>query len=115
MTAVTLPAGPSTPALIQGMAFAASGTRSWHRLHRRNGSAFTASLPRFGRVVVLSDPAEVKTLFTAGPELVDNIDVNLGQFLGPGSMFSLNGEHHRRHRKLLTRRSTASDSRCTRP
>ncbi|MBF6441837.1 cytochrome P450 [Nocardia farcinica] len=102
MTAVTLPAGPSTPALIQGVAFAASGTRSWHRLHRRYGSAFTASLPRFGRVVVLSDPAEVKALFTAGPELVDNIDVNLGQFLGPGSMFSLNGEHHRRHRKLLT-------------
>ncbi|GAB4585834.1 cytochrome P450 [Nocardia sp. IFM 10818] len=77
-------------------------TRAWRRLHDRYGSAFTVYMPRFGRMVVLSDPAEVKALFTASPEVADNVDVNLGQFLGPGSLFSLRGAEHRKQRKLLT-------------
>jgi cytochrome P450 len=58
-------------------------------------------VPIFGRAVVISDPAEVRQLFRSGPEVVDNLDRNLGRVLGPGSLFALGGEAHRRQRKLL--------------
>ncbi|RDI44879.1 cytochrome P450 [Nocardia mexicana] len=102
MTPVKLPDGPSAPKLVQGLQVMAGRTRAWRRLHERYGSAFTVYLPRFGRTVVLSEPAEVKALFTTSTDLVDNIDINLGQFLGPGSLFSLTGDEHRKQRKLLT-------------
>ncbi|MBF6171880.1 cytochrome P450 [Nocardia blacklockiae] len=101
MTTVKLPDGPRSPALVQGVEILAGRTRAWRRLRDRYGSAFTVHVPRFGRMVVLSDPAEVKALFTAGTDVVDNGDVNLGEFLGPQSLFALTGAGHRRHRKLL--------------
>ncbi|WP_433526300.1 cytochrome P450 [Nocardia pseudovaccinii] len=102
MTTVKLPDGPTSPAFLQAIEVMASRTRAWRRLHQRYGSAFTVYLPRFGRIVVLSEPAEVKALFTASSDVADNVDVNLGQFLGPGSLFSLRGAEHRKQRKLLT-------------
>lgn len=102
MTTVKLPDGPTSPAFLQAIEVMASRTRVWRRLHQRYGSAFTVYLPRFGRIVVLSEPAEVKALFTASSDVADNVDVNLGQFLGPGSLFSLRGAEHRKQRKLLT-------------
>ena len=53
-------------------------------------------MPIFGRAVVISDPAEIKQLFTTGADTVDNLDANLGRILGPGSLFALSGEDHRR-------------------
>ncbi|GAB3204245.1 cytochrome P450 [Nocardia tengchongensis] len=102
MTTVTLPDGPTTPGFVQGIEILAGRTRAWRRLHQRYGSAFVVSMPRFGPTVVLSDPAEVKALFTTHTDLVDNLDINLGQFLGPGSLFARRGEEHRKERKLLT-------------
>ncbi|MEU6582537.1 cytochrome P450 [Nocardia sp. NPDC046763] len=102
MTTVTLPDGPTTPAFVQGIEILAGRTRAWRRLHQRYGSAFMVAMPRFGPTLVLSEPTEVKALFTTHTDLVDNIDANLGQFLGPGSLFALRGEEHRKERKLLT-------------
>ncbi|MEU1960781.1 cytochrome P450 [Nocardia sp. NPDC019304] len=102
MPAVRLPDGPSTPPIVQNLQVLTGRTRTWRRLHDRYGSAFTIHMPRFGRAVVLADPAEIKALFTTSADLVDNIDVNLGQFLGPGSLFALSGAEHRKQRKLLT-------------
>ncbi|MEV6253288.1 cytochrome P450 [Nocardia sp. NPDC051911] len=102
MPAVRLPDGPSTPPIVQNLQILTGRTRTWRRMHDRYGSAFTIQMPRFGRSVVLADPAEIKALFTASADLVDNIDINLGQFLGPGSLFALSGNEHRKQRKLLT-------------
>ncbi|MBF6475390.1 MULTISPECIES: cytochrome P450 [Nocardia] len=102
MPAVRLPDGPSTPPIVQNLQILTGRTRTWRRMHDRYGSAFTIHMPRFGRSVVLADPAEIKALFTAGTDVVDNIDVNLGEFLGPGSLFALTGAEHRKQRKLLT-------------
>ncbi|MFQ6329022.1 cytochrome P450 [Nocardia sp. CWNU-33] len=102
MPAVKLPDGPSTPRIVQSLEILFGRSRAWRRMHDRFGSAFTIHMPRFGRVVVVSDPAEVKSLFTASTDVADNVAVNLGQFLGPGSLFSLQGEEHRKQRKLLT-------------
>jgi hypothetical protein len=71
------------------------------RMRDRYGDAFTINVPIFGRCVVISDPAQIRQLFQAGPEVADNLDRNLGRILGPGSMFGLTGEQHHRQRKLL--------------
>lgn len=102
MTAAVLPDGPSTAGIVQSLQFLIGRTGYWRRLHKRYGTAFTVRLPRFGKAVVLSEPAEIKALFTAGTDVADLGKPNLGQFLGPGSLFSLTGEPHRKQRKLLT-------------
>jgi cytochrome P450 len=101
MKTVTLPPGPTAPPLVQ-FAYALTHTqRGVRRMRERYGDAFTVNLPIFGRSLVISDPAQIKQLFLAGPESVDNLERNLGRVFGPGSLFALTGEEHRKQRKLL--------------
>ena len=100
-TAATLPPGPTAPRAVQGAYALTFPLRGMRRLKERYGDAFTVNVPIFGRAVVISDPGEIKQLFTSGPDLVDNLEVNLGRVLGPHSMFALSGDDHRRQRKLL--------------
>ncbi|GHH84724.1 cytochrome P450 [Streptomyces sulfonofaciens] len=100
-TTVTLPPGPSAPRWVQGGYALALPHRGMRRLRDRYGDAFTVDVPIFGRAVVISDPAEVRQLFQSGTEDFDNLERNLGRVLGPGSLFALSGEDHRRRRKLL--------------
>jgi cytochrome P450 len=97
---VRLPPGPRAPRLVQGIRFLTARRTVVGGLARRYGSAATLKLPIFGEAVLISDPALIKDLFTAGPELVGRA-TNLGEVLGPGSTFSLDGEEHRERRKLL--------------
>ncbi|MCX2929143.1 cytochrome P450 [Mycobacterium sp. CVI_P3] len=97
---VRLPPGPHTPKLIQGLRFFTSRRTAVGELSRRYGSAVTLNLPIFGKAVLISDPALVKDLFTTGSDLVGRA-TNLGEVLGPGSTFSLDGDEHRERRKLL--------------
>jgi cytochrome P450 len=101
MNAVTLPDGPSLPRFVQGGMGLVAPLRTMRRLRKRYGSAFTIEVPIFGRAVVISEPAEVKQLFTTSPEIADNLDVNLGRVLGPNSFFAITGERHKKQRKLL--------------
>lgn len=98
---VALPPGPTAPRAVQGAYALTQPLRGMRRLRARYGDAFTVNVPIFGNAVVISDPAEIKQLFTSGPELVDNLEVNLGRVLGPRSMFALSGDEHKRQRKLL--------------
>lgn len=107
MTATTvpeaiLPAGPSSPRLVQALTFALNRNRAMHRARARYGSAFSVDTLNLGRVVMLADPAEVKQLFQVSPEDADTPDINLGSVLGPGSLFAIGGDDHRKQRKLLT-------------
>jgi cytochrome P450 family 138 len=101
VSTATLPAGPSTPRVIQGALAVAAPLRSMRRLRERYGSAFIVDVPIFGNALVISDPAEVKQLFTTPPEIADNLAVNLGRVLGRHSFFALEGEAHKQQRKLL--------------
>jgi hypothetical protein len=101
MPTVTLPPGPTASRAVQGVYALITPRRGLPRLRARYGDAFTIDVPIFGKAVVISSPAEIKQLFMSGPELVDNQEVNLGRVLGPGSMFALSGEEHRKQRKLL--------------
>ncbi len=97
---IRLPPGPRTPRLIQGLQFFTSRRAAVGGLTRRYGSAVTLNLPTFGKAVLISEPDLVKDLFTTGSDLVGRA-TNLGEVLGPGSTFSLDGDEHRERRKLL--------------
>ena len=97
---VRLPPAPRIPKLLQAIAFVVDRDKAVSAVGRRYGSAFTLNLPIFGHAVVISDPALVKDLFTTSTELVARAG-NLGDVLGPGSTFSLEGTAHRQRRKLL--------------
>ncbi|MCW2495339.1 cytochrome P450 [Jatrophihabitans sp.] len=98
---INLPKGPRAPRALQGIAFLASRHKTMAHLRRKYGSSYTLNIPIFGRAVVISDPALVKQLFMTSTEVAKNVEPNLGRVLGPGSFFSLEGEAHRRQRKLL--------------
>ncbi|GAA5187225.1 cytochrome P450 [Rugosimonospora acidiphila] len=100
MATMTLPPGPTSPRAVQAVRLTIMG-RGMPRLRRRYGDAFTINLPYFGRTVVISDPAEIKQLFQTGPDVVDNLERNLGRVLGRDSLFAQYGPDHRRQRKLL--------------
>jgi len=101
MTTVTLPPGPATPRAVQAAYALTVARRGVRQMRERYGDAFTVNVPIFGRALVISDPAEIRQLFLAGPDDVDNLASNLGRVLGPGSLFALAGEAHHRQRKLL--------------
>ncbi|BBY49978.1 cytochrome P450 [Mycolicibacterium arabiense] len=96
---VRLPPGPTLPRIVQGAAMLIDRPRALDYARRRHGPVFSASLPLFGDTVILSDPDLIKEVFTAG-DLVETI-TNLGDVIGPGSTFSLNGAPHLARRKLL--------------
>jgi cytochrome P450 len=100
-TTVKLPPAPRIPKVLQGIGFALSRRGMMQRLERRYGDAFTLNLPMYGRVVVVGDPQLAKQIFTTGPEELGNIQPNLSRLFGSGSVFALDGEDHRRRRRLL--------------
>ncbi|SBS72327.1 putative cytochrome P450 138 [uncultured Mycobacterium sp.] len=102
MPTTVLPPAPPIPRALQAAIAVADRRTALHIVRRRYGSAFTLNLPIFGRVVVLSDPGQIRQLFTAGADVADTTDANLGRVMGPNSMFALAGPRHRAHRKLLT-------------
>jgi cytochrome P450 family 138 len=98
---VRLPPGPRLHPALQGLAFVASRRISMRLLRRRYGSALSLHVPLFGPAVLVSDPALIRQLFLASPDVAGNIEANLGRVLGSGSLFNLEGAAHHRQRKLL--------------
>jgi cytochrome P450 len=99
--AVRLPPAPPVPKMLQGLGFAMARRSMMRRLSRRYGPVFLLNLPMFGRVVAVSDPQLAKQIFTTSPEELGNIQPNLSRLFGYGSVFALEGDDHRRRRRLL--------------
>lgn len=98
---VRLPPAVRSPKLVQGIGFAVSRRMMMRRLSRRYGNVFTLRLPMWGRVIMVSDPQLAKQIFTTSPDELGNIQPNLSRLFGPGSVFGLEGDDHRRRRRLL--------------
>lgn len=90
------------PKVLQGLGYALFRRQTIAALRARYGSAFTIRVPVFGNMVVVTDPALAKQVFTASTDDLGNIQPNLSRIFGPGSVFALEGAEHRRRRKLLT-------------
>jgi cytochrome P450 len=96
-----IPPGPRLPRPVLALGMLTAQRRVLHALRRRYGPVVSFNPPLFGPAVLVSDPALVRQVFLAGPELVGNMEPNLGRVLGPASLFSLDGAAHHRQRKLL--------------
>jgi hypothetical protein len=97
---VRLPPGPRIPKFVQGVLLSTALCEVIPILGRRYGSTFTINLPIFGKVVVVSDPALAKDIFSSSSELLER-PTNLGEVFGPGSTFMLNGEAHLERRRVI--------------
>ena len=97
-----LPPGPRMPKPVAGYVVLLNHIPTLKRLKRRYGDAFTVNLPVYGRTTIVSKPEYVKQMFTSKPGMLTFGEDNpLGDVLGPGSMFALEGAPHMRERKLL--------------
>lgn len=99
--AANLPPATRIPKSLQGLAFATSRQRMMQRLTRRYGTVFVLNIPIYGRVVVIANSQLAKQVFTTSPEMLGNIQPNLSRVFGSGSVFALEGDEHRRRRRLL--------------
>src|SRR5450759_2223167 len=99
-----LPPGPRAPAVVQTLAWAVAPTWVMDRCARRLGEAFTLTFAPSGmKLVVISDPEAVKTVFTAPPEVAPSGAGNspVAPVMGASSVIVLTGPEHLRQRKLL--------------
>jgi cytochrome P450 family 138 len=99
--AVRLPPAPWIPKALQGIAFLISRRWTIEQLARRYGKVFTLDMPVYGPAVVVADPQLAKQIFTTSPDDLGNIQPNLSRLLGSGSVFALEGDEHRKRRRLL--------------
>ena len=79
----------------------ASADGQCRRRLKRYGPLFVLNVPFYGRMVVVSEPALVRQVFTASTDDLINVQPNLSRVFGPGSVFALDGAAHRHRRKLL--------------
>jgi cytochrome P450 len=97
-----LPPGPRLPKALGALIFLLWQRPGLKLMRRRYGDAFTIRLPIFGRAVVVSHPDLVKQIFQAKPDVLAFGETSpLGRILGPGSLFSMDGEQHLRERRLI--------------
>jgi cytochrome P450 family 138 len=89
------------PKLLQGAGFAFLRRRTMRTWIKRHGHIYEINVPIFGRSVVVSEPTLVRSVCTASPEQLINVQPNLGNLFGPGSVFGFDGSRHRDRRRLL--------------
>jgi cytochrome P450 len=97
-----LPPGPAAPRLTQMADWLARPVVYATRQRDRYGEAFTARIEE-RPWVMLGDPADVRAVFTAGPQRTNAGEANaiLRPTLGSHSLLLLDGEEHLRQRKLM--------------
>jgi cytochrome P450 len=98
-----LPPGPRLPSALQAVAWARRPLPFLERCRARYGDTFTLRVRHSGTWVILSDPEDVKRVFTAdhmtlGVGLANSI---LGPLLGPRSVMLLEEPEHVRRRRLM--------------
>jgi cytochrome P450 len=103
-----LPPGPSRPMLAQVAGWVMRPDAFLAGCQRRYGDTFTLRLLGFGAggarpVVLTCDPAAIKLLFTAGPDVapVGSSRQSLAPMFGRRSVLLLDGKPHLRQRRLM--------------
>jgi cytochrome P450 len=98
-----LPPGPPYPSPIQFLAFWTRPLASLERWRARYGKRFTMRLPFAGPFVILTDPEEVKQIYTAPPDVLhpgEGARV-LMPVVGWNSVILLDEDKHMEQRKLI--------------
>ena len=98
-----LPPGPRTPAPVQLLATWTRPAASVELLRRKYGTRITVQLPFQMPFVILSDPADIKAVFTAAPDVLhpgEGARV-LEPLIGRNSVILLDEAPHLEQRKLM--------------
>ena len=98
-----LPPGPSYPPLIQGIGFWTRPIAFLERNRARYGKRFTIRLPLRPPFVIISEPDQIKQMFTAPPDVLhpgEGARV-LEPIVGSNSVLLLDGDAHMSQRKLM--------------
>jgi cytochrome P450 len=98
-----LPPGPRYPALVQGIGLWKRPLAYLERCRARYGRRFTVRFPAAPPFVILSDPREVKEVFTAPPDVLhpgEGARV-LEPVVGKNSVILLDEDRHMEQRKLM--------------
>ena len=114
---MALPPGPRTPAVLNTLRLLRDPVAALRGWAERYGEPFTVRYLRFGTGVYVTDPAEIKRLFTGDQSdlLAGEANSPLAPLLGPDSLLTLDGEPHMRQRKLLLPPFSGSSVRSFRP
>src|SRR3954469_4184836 len=99
-----LPPGPASPAALQTYEWIARPTTLLRRAQARHGEPFTIrTLWADGPMVLVSDPEDVRRIFTAEPGVLRGGESSsiLEPFAGPSSILLLDGDEHLRQRRLM--------------
>src|SRR5918999_394167 len=98
-----LPPGPRAPATIQGMGWWHRPTAYMERCRARYGKRFTIRLPTQPPFVMISEPEQLKELFTAPPDVLHPGEGAriLEPVVGRRSVILLDEQPHLEQRKLL--------------
>ena len=99
----SLPPGPSAPALIQGIGMWTRPLASLERNRARYGKRFTIRLPFNPPFVIITEPDQVKEIYTAPPDVLhpgEGARV-LEPIVGMKSVILLDGDAHMEQRKLI--------------
>jgi cytochrome P450 len=98
-----LPPGPRTPSLLQTIGWWSRPTAYLERCRARYGGRFTIRLLGQSPFVIISDPQEIKQIFTAPPDVLHPGEGAriLEPVVGASSVILLDEGAHLRQRKLL--------------
>jgi cytochrome P450 len=104
MRSMSLPPGPPEPAAIQMYEWVARPTALLRRCQARYGEPFTLKIAwTDAPMVFISDPAEIKRVFAAPPDVLRGGESSsvLEPFAGSHSILLLHGAEHLRQRRLM--------------
>ena len=98
-----LPPGPKQPRYAQALQWVMRPQEFVVRQRERFGDVFTLEFIDGQPLVVLSDPEDVRTVFTGSAEVMHAGEANklLATILGSRSILLLDEAEHLRHRRLL--------------
>ncbi len=97
-----LPPGPAQPPLVQTMRWLVRPLEFLDACQRRHGDAFSLTFLGFQTpMVMLSDPAAIRALYTTRHDLPPGRTVALGPIMGPRSVLLLEGHDHLARRKAM--------------
>ncbi|MCB9758274.1 MAG: cytochrome P450 [Alphaproteobacteria bacterium] len=100
---MSLPPGPSLPPPVQSLIWSTRPLPFMRLCQRRYGDLFTVRLAGFGALVFISHPDGIEQVFKAAPGVLAAGEGNhiLEPVLGRASILLLDGDRHRRTRRLM--------------
>jgi hypothetical protein len=99
----SLPLGPPLPPIAQVLPYVLLEERAVAWAVERYGDAFTCQLPSFGKAVIVTNPEDVRQIFTTHESVLEVGEAQqpLEVVYGPRSILLTDGPPHTRLRKVL--------------